>query len=396
MIPPFLPIPTHWLKRYHTFRAIMYLAILAITIFFGLQVIFPTLEQQFDFRSPESSKNTLKNPRSPENIVRINGKIEQNGTLIADTPAVGDFSQTRTTAILEKNSPVPETIDLTLRRSYQSFFYPTGQPVTDFPSIDRYQQNDPLEMLETLYVVDGTYYAPLARRGGLYPFVSEQAFLSRYPKEKAFTTDKNLFYNYSISDEWLGFRVGSLLGNATGVFVVVSETEVRPVGSAEIFLALGYNFDDVIPVSEEELGIYKRGKILLLGDVHPDGTLLLDQDTDTYFLIDQGTKRPLVPGEYQDFLTNHIRPILVSTKASKQTATCTLVPNIFGTKLSCTTLLSSFTPGFGNDFRIELQNGDTAIELDSLSVAFETAKNTQNILTLLSQIKQRLISRFLP
>ncbi len=383
MIPPFLPLPTPWLKRYHTFRAIMYLGILAITIFFGLQVIFPTLEQQFDFRSPESSKNTINNPRSPENAPRINGKIEQSGTLIADTPAVGDFSQTRTTAILEKNSFFPETIDLTLRRSYQSFFYPTGQPLAEFP-----EEN-------ILLGEDGLYYA--LRNGTRFPFVSAQAYLSRFPKERAVQRDNSLsFENMPVSDEWLGFRVGSLLGNATGVFVVTSETEVRPVGSAEIFLALGYNFDDVITVNEEELGIYKRGKILLLGDVHPDGTLLLDQDTDTYFLIDQGTKRPLVPGEYQNFLTQHIRPILVSTKASEQTATCTLVPNIFGTKLSCTTLLSSFTPGFGNDFRIELKNGDTAIELDSLSVAFETAKNTQNILTLLSQIKQRLVSRFLP
>ncbi len=388
LIPSPIALPEHWQRPYRIARLSMYLLIGAVTVVFAMRVLFPTITQRFDFRSPDSSKNTLLAPRGEDNAPRTNGKIEQNGVLIADTTVLGDFSQVDITATLEKKSAVPETLDFTLRRSYQSFLYPTGEKISYFP----YQ--------DSVYLIDGTYYA--LRNDILYPFVSEQAFLSRAPKDHVFTGfNTTLFDRYPISDTWLGFRVGSLLSNATGVFIVVSETEVRPVGSAEIFLAFGYNFADVIPVSEEELGIYTRGRIFLLGAAHPDGTLLLDQDTGTYYLIDRGTKRELVQpmsSYYLNFLTQerHLHPITVSTRASEQTTSCTLLPNIFETRLSCIAAIDTLRPGFGNDFELRITNPETDIDLNALTLAFETAKNKQNLMTLLSQIKQRLLSRFLP
>ncbi|MBP9728291.1 MAG: hypothetical protein KBD27_02845 [Candidatus Moranbacteria bacterium] len=378
--PSPITISEPWKRHYQRARLFLYVGVVILTIVFTLRVLFPTITQGFDFRNPGSSKNGLSNPRLDATTPRTNGKIEANGTLIANTAVMGDFSRVAVTATLEKKSAVPETLDFTLRRSYQSFLYPTGTPVTRFPE-------------ETTYRAGDTLYA--LREGILYPFVSEQAYLSRY-REDSGEANPDILSRYPISDIWLGFRVGSLLSNATGVFIVVSETEVRPVGSAEIFLALGYNFDDVIPVSEEELGVYKRGRIFLLGIPHPDGTLLLDQDTETYFLIDAGSKRPLSAGAYRDFLLERTHPILVSTKASEVTVTCTLLPNIWSTKLSCTTPIDRLVPGFGNDFELRVTNTTTAIDLNALSLAFETAKNKQNMMTLLSQIKQRLLSRFLP
>jgi len=378
-------IADDWQSRYRIFRLTLYLIIIAVTLVFMLRVFFPTLIQRFDFRTPQSSKNTILSPRSPQNTPRFNGKIESGGTLVADTTVVGDFSLINVDAALEKKSAVPETLDFTLRRGYQSFFYPTGEKISYFP----YQ--------ESVYFIEGTYYA--LRDDILYPFVSEEAFLSRAPKDHTFTAfNATLFERYPVSETWLGFRVGSLLSNASGVFVVVSEEEVRPIGSAEIFLALGYNFADVIPVSEEELGVYKRGRIFLLGAIHPNGTLLFDQDTDAYYLIDQGTKRPLLPreGYYLDFLTQerHLHPIVVSSLTSEQSVHCTLTPNILSTALSCTTPIASLAPGFGNDFELYISSPQTALDLSTLSVSFETAKNKQNMMTILSQIKQRLLARF--
>lgn len=377
--PSPIVIPEHWQSRYHKLRALLYLGIIILTILLALNVFFPTIEQGFDFRSASASKNTILLPRSPDNTDRSNGKIEQGGTLVADTAVVGDFSLVKASVTLEKNSAVPETLDFSLRRSYQSFFYPTGAPVTDFPK-------------ENLYVIDGTYYA--LRSDILFPFVSEAAYLSRFPKEYAEASDATLLERYPVSEEWLGFRIGSLLANAMGVFVVTSETEARPVGSAEIFLALGYNFEDVIEASEEELGVYKRGRIFLLGAAHPDGTVLFDQDSESYYLIDQGMKRPLLPGAYRDFLVADKHPIIVSTQASTQSARCSLLPNIFSTKLACTAPITALTPGFGNDFELQITNQKTGVEISALSVSFETAKNQEDLMTLLSKIKQRLLARF--
>lgn len=384
LFPSPIPLPTAWQKRYQIARAIMYLFIGTGTVLFALRALFPTVTQSFDFRTPDSSKNDILAPRSLDQTPRTNGRIEARGTLMADTTVVGDFSLITVTAVLEKKSAVPETLPFTLRRGYQSFFYPTDTAVSSFPE-------------ETVYSIGGSYYA--LRADTLFPFVSEAAFRSRFPQEHALPGDAALLTKYPISETWLGFRVGSLLSNDNGVFVVTSETEVRPVGSADIFLALGYNFADVIPASEEELGVYQRGRILLLGAAHPDGTLLFDQDTDTYYMIDHGTKHPLeqpMPGSYLDFLTQdrHLHPVIVSSTASEQRVDCTLVPNFFVTALTCTAPLTALAPGFGNDFELQLQSSETDIDINSLALSFETAKNRENLLTLLSQMKHRLLARF--
>ncbi len=380
MIASPIPIPTSWQQRYFFLRFFMYFLCIVMAVLLASRFFFPTITQNFDFRSPESSKNMLLAPRSPENTPRTNGKIESKGTLVTDTAVVGDFSLVTVTAVLEKKSTLPETLSVSLRRSYQSFLYPTGEPVSDFPN-------------ETIMRASDTYY--LLRDDTLFPFVSEQAYLSRFPKERAsiITDTVPFFERFSVSDTWFGFRVGTLLSNANGVFVVVSETEVRPIGSADIFLSLGYNFADVIPVNEEELGVYQQGRILLLGAPHPDGTVLHDPTTDDYFLIQKGTKKPLLPGIYRDFLLETIHPIIVSSQASAETVHCTLTPTIFRSAFSCTTPITTLIPGFGNDFELRMDSA-SAIDLNTLSVSFETAKNRQNILTLLSQMKQRLLARF--
>ncbi len=389
MFSSFTPIPIHLQKRYFLLRTLLYVLLLLVASLFTLRVLFPIINQSFDFRTPSSSRNTITDPRTPDNTTRQNGKIETHGTFIADTAVTGDFSIAKTTITLEKKSAIPNHLTFSLRRSYRSFLFPIGTTVNDFPAIDQYLPQE--TSLEQLYVVDGTYY--VSRKGTLYPFVSEQAYRSRYPQERTLTTDHSLFDFHPVSDIWLGFRIGSLLSNANGVFVVTSETEVRPIGSAEIFLALGYNFSDVISVSEEELGIYKRGRIILLGTPHTDGTIFFDQDTATDYIILGGIKHPL-QGVYRDFLLQKNHPIVASSVASEVHASCALLPSFFGRSFSCATNIEPLKKGFGNDFELTLSDPDVSIDISALTVSFETAKNKQNMLTLLSQIKQRFLSRF--
>lgn len=388
-IPSFVPIPDRWQKRYFFLRVVLYIIIVSITISFALRALFPIIEQGFNFRTPSSSRNNIVDPRSSDGTLRTNGQVEKGGLLVANTTAAGNFSQANVLVALEKNSRT-ETLDFSLRRSYRSFLLPAGEVVSTFPT-------------EPLYIIDGTYYAlrsdissssSVSEQAFLFPFVSEQAFLSRYPKEFALQASTALLTEYPVSEEWLGFRIGSLISNTTGVFVVVNETEIRPIGSAEVFLALGYSFDDVIPADEEEIGIYKRGRIVLLGAPHPDGTIFFDQDTDTHFIIDGGQKRPLAPSVYRDFLLQNIHPITSSSKASEEWVSCSLLPHIFSNSLSCTTSLQGLDSRFGNDFEIHIVSPEKSIDINTLTVSFETAKSKQNMLFLLSQIKQRVLSRF--
>src|SRR3990167_3986739 len=321
-------IPKEWQSRYRILRAILCAAVILFVIIFALRALFPTLVFSFNFKTPSSSKNKLLDPRSPDTTPRTNGKIEAGGTLVTDVGVIGDLSQAAATLTLEKKSALPDTLAFSLRRSYRSFFLPTGSPITSFPK-------------ESLYRIDATYYA--LRSGTLYPFVSDNAYLSRYPDAFAQPENKDFLTWYPVSEEWIGFRVGSVVSFADGVFLIASDTEMRPVGSADIFLALGYRFEDVRPASEEELGIYKRGRIFLLGSRHPDGTLL---------------------------------------------------PGLFGQTFACTTPLDALSAQSGPDFEISISQGNTDIDINTLQVSFDTKKSTKNMLFLLSQIKERILSRF--
>ncbi|MFZ2299559.1 MAG: hypothetical protein WAW00_00280 [Candidatus Moraniibacteriota bacterium] len=376
---PIISLPPHWRRRYLVLRILLYAIIVTTVIIFALRVLFPTLVFSFNFKTPSSSKNNLLDPRSPENTPRTNGRIETDGILIADAGVVGSFSEVHANVMLENKSAVPDTLRFSLRRSYRSFLLPTGMPVTDFPQ-------------ETLYKVDGTYY--VLRSGTLYPFASDNAFLSRYPDDFATPETADFLARYPISESWIGFRVGSVVSFADGVFLIVSDTEMRPVGSADIFLAFGYRFEDVRPASAEEIGTYERGRIFLLGAQHPDGTLLLDQDTGVYYLIDQGTKRPITDTKYRDFISKQQTPISVSLKSSEMRADCTLAPSLFGQSFSCTAPIDALPPGLGNDYEIRIGDSNADIDINTLQVSFVTDKSRQNMLMLLSTIKQRLLSRF--
>lgn len=371
-------IPKHLLPRYRIFRWLLWISLFLLAGSFIFHTLFPTIETRFDFKAPQSSKNTIREPRTPTDEPRINGKIETGGILIANTSVLGNFSSFSVATQLENKSDVPESLSFSVRRSYQSFLLPTG-PALTAPNT------------ETLYVVNDIYYA--LRDNKLYPFVSEAAYRSRFPQSFAVLETDTLLQRYPVAEEYIGYRVGSLIAFADGVFIVTDEKEIRPIGSADIFLALGYHFEDVLPANEEELGIYHRGKIFLIDDMHPSGTLLLDQDTKTYYIIDHSFKRP-VSGPALDFFLERQTPVLVSSRTSQETALCDLHPSIFGKTLSCTAESDRLDSGFGNDFEITLSGNNVAIDINTLTLSFKTTVNDRNMFTLLSQVKQRLLSRF--
>lgn len=379
MRPPFVPIPDQLRPLYLKLRITLAIGILFVGSAIAYAFLFPTITTSFDFRNPKSSKNQIFDPRSETATPRTNGKLEAGGNLIANTSPLGDFSHLAVTLDLEKKSETPNAIDVTVRKSYRAYRYPIGDPLTDFPAAD-------------LYRIDDDYYA--LRDGVLRPFVSATAFLSRYPAERAKTVSSEWRDQQSLAPDFIGFRVGSLLSFADGVYVVSSETEIRPIGSAEIFLALGYRFEDVIPVNEEDLGIYKRGRIFLLGAPHSDGTLFQDQDSDALFLIDHGFRRPVLAGTYRDFLISKTTPIRAVEPSETATARCDALPGLFPGALHCTTTLDPFRHSLGPDYEVTLTGADTDIDIATFTLAFETRLDASNVKTLLAKVKQRILARF--
>lgn len=377
--PPFTPIPAHLEPLYLKLRITLAVLIGIAGAGIAYTFLFPTILTSFDFRNPKSSRNQVFDPRNESGLPRTNGKLENGGTLFADTSPLGDFSELSVEVNLEKRSEIPNQIDVRIRKGYRAFRYPVGETISDFPEAD-------------LYHVGRNYYR--LQDGTLRPFVSDAAFLSRYPAAIAREESPEWQSRYPVAAEFIGFRVGSLISFADGVYVVTSDTDIRPIGSAEIFLAFGYRFDDVIAASGEDLGIYKRGRIFLMGAPHPDGTLFLDQSSDTLYLIESGMRRPIEKGAYHDFLASAMHPI-PSYETDSVTAThCMAVTGLLPRTLRCTSELAPIRESAGPDYEIALSGQDETIDIATITLAFDTRLDRSNLRTLLAKVKQRIFARF--
>ena len=81
-------------------------------------------------------------------------------------------------------------------------------------------------------------------------------------------------------------------GSGADVFVV-SEERVRPVKSEKAFERLGYEWDKIVPVADEDLEKFKVGTDLVETSDYPEGTLMQAEGTKGVYLIEGGKKKPI-------------------------------------------------------------------------------------------------------
>lgn len=87
---------------------------------------------------------------------------------------------------------------------------------------------------------------------------------------------------------------GSLLKSANYPTVyIISLEKKRPLASAEVFSGLGYRWENIKVISQQELDQYETS-MPVYGLPHPDGSLIKFSDSPNIYLIDGGKKR-LIP-----------------------------------------------------------------------------------------------------
>jgi hypothetical protein len=438
-----LNLPHPWNDRYRKARTALLVAYLATAGYFAFVLLFPAQDFHFDFHNPLASKNTILRPRTGDGTPVANGRVPAETPLVFDTALQGSYSHATLTFDMEKDAAPLERAQVSVRKSYRAFLYPKGLPAM-FPTgtllrnhdvyfiVDetgsrirlaslegvRALGYDPQAFLEvsdqelslnpeavfptdqnrvrptyengTLFRINETYYQLL--EGRLHPFVSENAYLTRYARGQAVPQNPDLLQQYPVSEEWLGFKSGSLLAFADGVFIVDGR-EVSPIGSATIFEAFGFSWNDVIPASEEEMGIYERGKIFLTGNAHPDGTVFVDTDTGKHFLIQDGQRREITGEKLLAVLLGSRRPVPASEKALDVQASCSLAKVLLFKAYACDVPLAAFESLPGNTF--EFRSGFTPeTDIRTAQVVFETAVDRRNLYYSLSQIKQRILLHY--
>jgi hypothetical protein len=327
-------IPKPWDTRYTIARVLLVVLFIASGLYIAFLVLFPSQSFSFDFKNPQTSKNTLLDPRGADDSILNKGNIPTLMPLVINAPVIqGDYSLFRI-SMLTDNKFIKSKTDFTwpkgetvLRKSYRAFFLPTGSPITE---------------------VDSNQTA---------------------------------------------IHSGSLLSFADGVFLIDGNL-VRPIGDASIFENLGYNWDDVKPASEEDMGAYEKGKIVTLGNIHPNGTVLHEIDTDTYFLIQDEEKHPLLNKSIAQSYLQGMHSIEVSSASSTVIQGCLLT--LFGLldkSYTCETPIDSLASFPGDTFQISAQF-DHEIAFQNMDVEFTDTVNIKNMRASLSQIKQRILAHY--
>ena len=74
---------------------------------------------------------------------------------------------------------------------------------------------------------------------------------------------------------------------------VIADGEKKHIEDENSFLALGYNWNNVIKVKPGALGFYRLRSAMKTNSVHPEGALIREDGTNTVYLIEGGKKKPI-------------------------------------------------------------------------------------------------------
>jgi len=155
--------------------------------------------------------------------------------------------------------------------------------------------------------------------GGVYliyfdekrPITSQTALYSRYNSDLIIPVDPTVLQTYADGIP-ISHANYSLLQTPTGGIYLLVDDVIRPIASQEAFRAVGFNPDEVIAVSWEDLGAYSEGEAITAETAYPQGTLLQDTTSGGVYFVEDGIKQPLIS---RDVLNNRFAawPIVPKT-----------------------------------------------------------------------------------
>jgi len=366
-----------WERRYKNARFLVYLIFILFMAYAGYLLLFPSANFIFSFKNPDSLKNTVADPRKENGELIRNGQISGDEKMIFDTNLVGDFSEAEVSFTLTGKSSTIEDGSVSVRKSFRSFFYPEGEAIT---KID----------IPQLFKVNENYYQ--LKDNVLYVFVSEKAYLSNYDSKQASVKGEDFLKNYPLSGEFIGFRDGTLLSSDISVFVV-SGNKIWPINNPITFASNGWNWNDVIAASGEEIGIYQKEKLFTLKTPQPDGTLFLDKNTDKYYLISGEQKHELASKDVIDFYSRS-KPLLAEEKNLDTKMDCNLTSSLgLSKKYACAIPTSEMKSLSGDDFEFQAFFGND-VDVQDISVTFKKKVSLENLKSSLLILRNRALLNY--
>jgi len=216
-------------QQYKRWQNFLYLFAVLTAAYLSFKILFPSQFFEFSFNNSSTKSNTVSFVNINNSGKLQNDLMKKDATLSFAASSPSLFSKALVQFELDKKSQKIDTGKIIVRKSYQAFFYPEGNPVE----------------IET--------------------------------------------YLHTRSQQQFGD--GSLVSYGNSIYVV-NNNQVMPIDSSETFLALGYAWENVLSIDADLFSAYTKGSLLTLYSAHPNGTVF-QTDTDKKYIIRNGKKYPL-------------------------------------------------------------------------------------------------------
>ena len=136
----------------------------------------------------------------------------------------------------------------------------------------------------------GIWYIQFGRRRAI---TSRSAYLSRFPTQPVIAVSESVINQYPEGDP-ISFPNYSLLRSPRGtVYLIVDDTR-RGIDSQEAFRAIGFNSDEIIDVTWDDLAVYEEGEPITIASVSPGGSLMQNTTTGGVYFVEEGKKYPIM------------------------------------------------------------------------------------------------------
>ncbi len=428
-----------WNRRYAALRVALCAVFLAGAFCLSFRVLFPSQTFVFSFANPGAKSNTIFQVKDESGILPEKGKLVSEKKLFWNVYFSKLFPRASVRLTVDKEKYSLKGSRVILRKSYHSFSYPLDESPLKFPNGTFLKNNEnyyivsreklrkfsslstvraldfkPESFLEaedneikntsfgeiisdtknypedSLFAIDNAYYQ--LKNNTLVPFISQSAFLTLYDQKQAVEKNEDFLKNFPLSDEILGFADGTLLSYADAVYAV-SGGKIRPFDNSETFLALGFDWSDVIAASAPEVGMYEKGKPLTLSDPHPDGTVFSDKSNDSLFVI-QDERKKLLAGKAAIRTYLKKNPVSADSAGLETKIECRLEKKwrIIG-NYECVLLIEDLFQFAGNEYRFSL-DPETDAQVKKISVIFFQDASWTNLKKTLAILKRNILINY--
>ncbi|MDO8241178.1 MAG: hypothetical protein Q7T51_04330 [Candidatus Moranbacteria bacterium] len=427
------------LRLYRILQVIFYLSAISLATYFAIRILFPTSYFIFDFNKPFAKSNNIYDMHDNTKLVPGKGILPANATLNFNASLFDFFSKALVTFSLDKKSAPLQSGSVLVKKSFRAFLYPDGaimgfkdgtllksegnyyivfngkmhkfaKPnlVTELGyAPEAFREVTPIEINynkkgdsitkaqypnKTFFRVNDEYY--LLQSEHLQKFISANAFLSQYDSNQAIVKDTSFLSTFKPSNNLIGFADGSILSYGDTIYITNGKN-ILPVDSPETFLSKGYAWEDVIPVSPEEIALYVKEKNFTIASLHSNGTIFKTSESGNHYLIQDGKKR-LLPSTNVVASWLKKNPIMVSRDSLSLTNSCLLKKDaLSANSYSCEIPIANMQNLLGSDYEF-FAKSSSAIQIDTVNIEFKKDVTRDNLLLTLSRIFNRVKNNYVP